>query len=819
MSERKAIMAEQLVVLARQLPFTILSGQALAILVTLKEWGQDRAWIGGWIGLYAVMTILRLATLRLFWHQRDHAGSKPAQGWGIAFCLSTLASGLMWCLYGALAYSPGDADHLYFIAIVLTGLSAGASANLASYPPAQLAFVVPAMGGFILRFLLTGGMAGRELALLGLAFVVIVALLTRHSSRVLRDTIRLRLDNERLTHQLRDGEQSMRRIVESAPMPLMVLSPQDGRPLFCNARAQELLGPSASGFADPVDLTALASEVHRHGPVRDREIPMRDPDGRSFWSTVAAIPLEFDGHAAVLAAFHDVSRHVRAESELTRAKAEAEAANSIKSDILAMVGHDVRTPLSGISNMADMLSKTQLGLEQSGMLAVIRHSAESLLGVVDDVLDFSKIEAGQMLVDSRPFVLRQLVEETAEIIAPRSAERGVEIILDIDPALPRRMQGDGQKLRQILTNLLNNAARMTERGYIRLSVEPLAEMIQFRIEDTGPGIPADILPKLFTPFAVAHEKLGRSRGGCGLGLSISKHLTELMGGSLSVQTRLGEGSRFTVLAPLSPLPLAEVVTPRLKGLKIGVLCATRLQRLALERILAAEGALITDSLDEAESLICDDVVVDSDLPALSLHYFHRLETDELSGNILRKPVRAEELVRAVLRLNGRPVAEIAAGAPAPQAWTPPERVRAERANAMVLVAEDNGVNRLTLSRMLDRLGIVYDIASDGQLALDRYRGGVYGLVLTDLHMPRLDGFELAQAIRRQEQEDRREPAPILALTADALPETAASCLKHGMQDYLLKPVSLPVLESVLKEWLPAAIELRSLRQAKESLAP
>ncbi len=681
--------AEKVQVLARNLPFTAVTGVAIALLAAAGSQGVIGLAAWQWAAAFILVALLRLAMLPVYW--RSAADPDKSRLWGYILTFNTLLSGLMWAVFGVIAYVPGNYSHGLFVAIIQTGLTAASLASLSAYTPALLSFAVPTMGGFIVAYASSGERPMQILALMAGVFLVVMALSSRAAERVLSQSIRLRFDNQRLI------------------------------------------------------------------------------------------------------------------DELKTAKVEAEAANVAKSDFLAMMSHELRTPMNSVVAMAELVDQTALDGEQRGMVSIIRHSAESMLSIIGDILDLSRIEAGRLSLDEVPFDLATVVEDVAQIVAPAAGEKNLEVVVDIDPAIPERLWGDPARLRQILLNLAGNAVKFTDHGHILLAAEGSGDGLHLLVADTGPGITAEAQTRLFNPFTQADNAVARRYGGTGLGLSICKRLVELMGGHIAVDSAPGQGSRFYFTVPMRPAETAVTPPPmpRLDGCRLAVLVQAPLQA-ALERLLLARGAILADHPGQADFVLYEGDAPPAGRPGVRLVPFHHL--DMAAGHtMLRKPVRANELLAIIAAGTGRASPPPASAGTSPQAFRAPDRRRAEAERSVILVAEDNLINRIVLSKMLDRLGMVYDLAEDGRAALGYFRRhDCYGLVLTDFHMPEMDGVNLARAIRAGGAKD----VPIIALTADALPQTGKLCAEAGMQGQLIKPLRQQALEEILARWLPRALALR-----------
>ena len=530
--------------------------------------------------------------------------------------------------------------------------------------------------------------------------------------------------------------------------------------------------------------------------------------------------------------------------ELESARDEAEEANRAKSTFLASMSHEIRTPMNGVLGMVDVLSRSRLLPDQQEMVGLIQESGLSLLGIINDILDLSKIEAGGLELEAAPMSPAEIVEMVCNLLDRLASNKGVLLTQFVDPGLPDTVVGDSLRLQQILINLLNNAIKFSsgaDKGRVSMRAL-LAEdykdrvVIEIAIEDNGIGMDDETQRSLFRVFQQADASTTRRFGGTGLGLAITHNLVTLMDGEIDVQSTPGKGSLFTVRLPFMRYT-GGAVRPKQSAKLGGIRCLV----IGGPDGLAADLCLYLKAADAEVERVADvgearewmktcppgpliwvlDTGFETVTPA-EVRAPAGIRKDVPTGIVIvgrgerRHPeagegenvilldgdaLRSSSLLRAVAMAAGRDKeGGSRTDGPAGSTRSAPSREEALESGRLLLVAEDNRINRAVLRRQLGLCGYTADFAVDGEQAFQQWQLGHYALLITDLNMPAMDGYELATSIR--DAEGGEKPLPIIALTANALKGEADRCLALGMNEYLSKPVSLTELSEVLERWLP-----------------
>ncbi len=688
--------------------------------------------------------------------------------------------------------------------------------------------------------------------------------------------------------RLRESEERIRLLLDSTAEAIFGMN-SEGNCTFSNPSCVHLLGydrPSdllgknmhalihhtrPDGRAYPQQNCPIDRGMRQGKSVHSEQEVFWRADGTSFPAEYWCYPIRRGEESmGSVVTFLDITERKQREEELVGAKEAAVAGSRAKSEFLAVMSHEIRTPMNGVIGMTSLLLDTPLSGEQRDFAETLRSSAENLLTLINDILDFSKLEVGKMVIEPIPFDLRLAIEDLAEVLGARSREMNLDFIVRYAPDSPYRVVGDPGRIRQVLLNLAGNAIKFTSRGHVYLNVECLEQdaktaKFRFAVVDTGIGIPEDKLEYIFEQFTQADSSTTRQYGGTGLGLSISRQLVKLMGGSMGVDSQVGQGSTFwfTLTLPLDkqapavPLPKADLTGVRLLyvddiptnrfvlqeqlnnwGLRNSVCGSAEEALLMLREAHSAGDAYHIAILDQqmpgmdGESLgrvIKEHPMLKQTLLVMLTSWGRpgdgpRLKQAGFSA-YLTKPLRQTQLLDALETVWGSYLLA------QPQALVTRHTVKESRANlaaqpaappsgpqpifqGRILVVEDNAVNQKVALHMLGKLGCRVDLAVNGSEAVEMARLCPYDLVFMDCLMPVMDGYEATRGIRLREDEGTH--VPIVAMTANVFGADRERCFEAGMDDFIPKPVTKAELTRVLEKYLTAPAETPTSLPPKET---
>ncbi|MBN2810223.1 MAG: cache domain-containing protein [Deltaproteobacteria bacterium] len=623
---------------------------------------------------------------------------------------------------------------------------------------------------------------------------------------------------------------------------------KQGRVVDCNASAvkmlrckdrQELLDSHPARFSPQVQPDGQASYAKanqlmavclEHGANKFEWLHTR-ADGNNFWAEVTLTRIRLQGENLIHVVLRDISEARKIKDELLEAKDRAEAATRSKSEFLANMSHEIRTPMNGVLGMTHLVLQTDLDGRQRNFLQKIESSSYSLLAIINDILDFSKIEAGKLAIEKIDFDLFEVIDTVIGLVEFKTHEKNIELIVSYGAELGRNFHGDPLRISQVLTNLIGNAVKFTERGEIGLYVNQAGEnRVHFAVRDTGIGMSELMQKKLFRSFSQADGSTSRKYGGTGLGLAISKQLVELMGGTIEVASREGAGSTFTFEIELIPVVKAEKSISAFCGKRVLIVEDNLTWQEVLESLLRSFGVevVIADSGREALALLdrCrrpfDLILMDWNMPGLDGIETTRLIKRQCSSDrvpptvIMVSAFRQESIVNLAKEVgieiflqkpvNPSVLHDVLAGIFSGGGKVLPLKLGTKQRSLQdelavlrgktILLAEDNSTNQEIVLGLLEASGIKIDVAEDGRQAVALSREKHYDLILMDLQMPHLDGYEATGFIRESDRD-----IPIIALTANAMAEDVENTRRAGMNEHLNKPIEVEKLYEVLLRYL------------------
>ena len=653
------------------------------------------------------------------------------------------------------------------------------------------------------------------------------------------------------TSQLKENLAFVDALVEAIPLPVY-LKDAEGRYMrlnkaFCSlfsVRAADLIGKTVRELLNADDAQFHLDRDHallkNHG-TQIYEALLKLPQDKTvdaLYSKAALV--KPDGTLmGLVGTIVDISSQKSAERAMLHAKETAESANRSKSEFLANMSHEIRTPMNGIIGMTDLVLETELEKHQREYLQIVKSSADALLEIINDILDFSKIEAGKMTIEAVPFEVDRLIIETLRTLTLRAQEKGLELVLDIDPAIPQSAVGDSVRIRQVLINLVGNAIKFTKTGEIIVCIRLKSSSAQkihvmISVIDTGIGIPRDKQSLVFEAFEQEDGSTTRRFGGTGLGLSITRRLVNMMGGEIELESEVGKGSNFTATIELGidAAGRADTSTPAasLAGKKIMLVDDSDTNLAILNAMLGRWGALTVTLHSGGETLAycsghkndIDCIILDDAMPGLSgfetaaalaavEHYKNvpivmfssrgmagdggKCKDLRIQGYLL-KPAGREEVFSAISAVIGRGRVEAAE-----RTSVAPKIVTKAEKPIKVLLVEDNALNQKLAIALLKKWGHDVRIANNGIEALEIHATQPFDLILMDLQMPVMGGFEATATIREREKNGFKR-TPVIAMTANALEGDREKCIAQGMDDYLSKPFKPEAFIQILKKYGP-----------------
>ncbi len=674
---------------------------------------------------------------------------------------------------------------------------------------------------------------------------------TQENFELLLQFLALWVERRKDIDALRASEARSRSIVTTAVDGIVTID-EDGSITSVNPAFEELFGYYAEDimgenvkmlmpkrYADDHDryLSDYLATGDRKIIGTTRELEAQTKDGQIFpiELTVSELVLGYDRMFTGI--IRNITARKESERELQEAKEVAEAATRTKSQFLANMSHEIRTPMNGILGMTGLLLETNLDREQREYTQAVQSSADALMEIINDILDFSKVEAGKLELEELDFDLRACLEGIGDVIAIKAQEKGLDLILHIDDDVPTLVKGDPVRLRQVLINLANNAIKFTDKGNIRIHISKLdvtdkTADLRIQVIDSGIGIPQDRVDRLFKPFSQVDASTTRKYGGTGLGLAITKQLVDLMGGSISLNSVVGIGSDFIIDIGFKRQLDVPARTDVLEGVHVlvmdpdalrgrAVVCLARSLGCIAELVPNAEQTLdslwnataqgqpydalffpyLEDSPENAQmvSAVKGDPQISGIHLILLTTFPDRADAmarfEETVTAYLVRPVKRRLLMESLCTALGRALPE-----------SEPRKIRTagatpagENANYELLLVEDNRINQKLTLRLLEKAGYKCDLAIHGGEALKMIEDKDYALVLMDVQMPVMDGFEATASIRENEAENRR--LPIVAMTAEAMKGDRERCLNAGMDDYISKPVRAAELYEMLEKHL------------------
>jgi two-component system, sensor histidine kinase and response regulator len=803
----------------------------------------------GWVG-----AVTAAAALRTWWRLglSRRAASPEESLRGVR--LTVAGVGLAWGFGAAAAIPELGVAQAALILVVLSGIIAGATGTLVGDRRSFHYLLITVLGPLPVGILLQGH------SRLQLIAILLIALFAWGMDRVHRRAHRTFAERVRATVLLEASSQELARqhayldaLIASTPVAIAVLDGRSVRsvnPAFetlFGYSAADVIGAGIDGLIVPESFRSESSDLEaraRSGETVRVEVERMRKDGSHVQVRLSAAAVKATAEGALVALYEDISDRKAAEQAMRAARDLAERVARARSAFLANMSHEIRTPMNAVLGFVELVLDTELAPEQRRALELVRSSSEALLTILNDILDYSKIEAEHLELESIPFDLPKVVHATATLLAVRAREKHLELTVDVPPDVPHLVRGDPTRVRQVLMNLIGNAIKFTEEGEVDVSAAVVAHhggrtAVRFRVRDTGIGISEDQRAHIFDEFTQADASMTRRYGGTGLGLAIARRLVALMGGDLTVTSQVGRGSEFsfTLPFPVEAPVVAQAPGRRasLGGRRLLVVDDNETNRRIVRDMLGAEGVAVHEAHRADAGLEAlrhaatagtafDLAILDAQMPdqdgfelATAIRADPQLARTRLliltsAGQrgdgercrqlgiqaYLTKPIARADLIEAV--------GTVLAGAPSAAGGAElvtRHSIAESRHTLRILLAEDNLVNQQVATAMLLKRGHQVDVVANGREAVAAVAAERYDVVLMDIQMPEMDGFEATARIRALPQGGT---LPVIALTAHALSGERERCLERGMTGYLAKPFKAHELFAVVEGRGPEGAE-------------
>ncbi len=835
-----------------------------------------------WLTLNFLISAARL--FLVFQYRRSSSTTVSERTWEVLNITGIICAGFIFGSSGIFLFAEDSVVHQVFLAFIMGGMTAGAIGAFAVRITCYFYYSILVLFPLTVQFFIAGTEMQVTMGFLGAIFWAITSVIARRMSQTTIVSLTLAFENEHLLNRLkgdiarrqqvedvlRGQEELLRTTLDSTADGILAVN--DKRQVVTYNRKFEQMWELPPELLKTMDdnkyLQHVSSQLKKpeeflekiqtlYRSSKESLDFLEFEDGRVFERFSSPL-LEGDSILGRVWSFRDITERKRSELQrdqalenlkqvninLKRLHQKAEAATQAKSEFLANMSHEIRTPMNGIIGMTGLLLDSSLSNEQREFTKIIQNSADALLAIINDILDYSKIEAGKVELEKNDFNLRIALDEVNDLMAVKAQEKMLEYVFMINPEVPSFLNGDPGRLRQILINLIGNSIKFTKKGQVFVHVTLQSESstsatIHFSISDTGIGIPADRLDRLFRSFSQVDGSTTRKYGGTGLGLSISKRLVGEMGGRIGVKSENRQGTEFWFTVVLQKQPDGKekkfLVPSDIRGKRFLVVDDNATNRYLLREQLkswkcrsceVSSGAQALTELNDAITAEdpFDIAIIDLQMPEMDGEVLgQKIKQDPVLqqttlilmtstgmrgesrrfkevgfAGYLTKPVKQSLLFDCLQMVTGLKKASVK-DQPAPLV-TRHYLAEAKKQNVRILLAEDNIVNQKVALSMLNKLGYHSDIAVNGKEAVKAVETAHYDIVLMDCQMPEMNGFEATEKIRQLESNTHIHPVKIIAMTANAMKGDREKCLEAGMDDYLPKPVKLQDLTDMLNKW-------------------